>query len=48
MSGRDDDQGPLLLPTGEGAPKFGRLILLLACAVGAIAALTFGAAAYYS
>ncbi|MES2741811.1 MAG: hypothetical protein V4754_12795 [Pseudomonadota bacterium] len=33
---------------GEGGPKFGRLLIVLALAVLLIAAITFGAEAYYS
>lgn len=32
----------------DGTPKFGRLLLLLACAVALIVAITLGSQAYYT
>ncbi|MFJ7567970.1 hypothetical protein ACIQW9_13515 [Herminiimonas sp. NPDC097707] len=35
-------------PVQDGSPKFGRLLLLLACAVALIVAITLGSQAYYT
>jgi hypothetical protein len=42
-------QHPEEQPTGtDGAPRFGILLVVLACAVAAIVAITFGSAAWFA
>jgi hypothetical protein len=41
-----DDKGAA--PADPGMPKFGRLLIVLACALLLIVAITFGSEAYYS
>jgi 4-hydroxybenzoate polyprenyltransferase len=36
------------VPSGDGSPKFGRLLIVLVLAVMLIGAITLGAEAYYS
>jgi len=35
-------------PTGDGAPKFGRLLIVLVLALLLVVAITFGSEAYFS
>jgi hypothetical protein len=35
-------------PTGDGAPKFGRLLIVLILALLLVVAITFGSEAYFS
>lgn len=52
---RDDDPvapsqppTPPTPPAGDGAPKFGRLLIVLALAMLMVVALTFGSEAYFT
>lgn len=48
---RDDDPAPSqpsAPPSGDGAPRFGRLVIVLVLAMLVVVALTFGSAAYFS
>ncbi|EKU83248.1 hypothetical protein ABIB42_003049 [Massilia sp. UYP32] len=49
---RDDEPLPPLppsaQPSGDGAPKFGRLLIVLALAMLLVVALTFGSEAYFT
>ncbi|WP_183407400.1 hypothetical protein [Massilia aurea] len=49
---RDDDSLPQLPPSvppsGDGAPKFGRLLIVLVLAMLVVVALTFGSEAYFT
>ena len=49
---RDDDPAaplpPSAPPSGDGTPKFGRLLVVLALAMLAVVALTFGSEAYFT
>jgi len=44
----DDEPLPPLPPSGDGAPKFGRLLIVLALAMLLVVALTFGSEAYFT
>ena len=39
---------PSAQPSGDGAPKFGRLLIVLALAMLLVVALTFGSEAYFT
>jgi len=43
-----DERPPAPVPGGDGAPKFGRLLIVLALALLLIVAITFGSEAYFS
>jgi len=45
---RDDDPAVPLPPSGDGTPKFGRLLIVLVLAMLMVVALTFGSEAYFT
>lgn len=49
---RDDDPAvplpPSAPPSGDGTPKFGRLLIVLVLAMLMVVALTFGSEAYFT
>lgn len=48
MRDTHDEPPPAPVPGSDGAPKFGRLLIVLALALLLIVAMTFGTEAYFS